>query len=650
MLHALWIVPGLPLACFLVLAFGGGRLGARTVAYIGTAFAGVAAAVAIAISITFMVQPPAGHAFSQVLWTWFQVGGFAPQVALYLDPLSVVMMTVVAAVGFLILLYSVEHMRGEEGYSRFFAYMNLFIGAMLMLLLADNLLVLLIGWEGVGLCSYLLIGFWFGDPAYGAAARKAFIVTRVGDTSLLVGLLLIFRSLGSLNIQETMGLAQQHWRPGSGVAVAAALLILGGAIGKSAQLPLQTWLPDAMAGPTPVSALIHAATMVTAGVYLIARTHVLFDLAPAAKTAVAVIGVATLIYGGLSALAQRDIKRVLAYSTISQIGYMFLALGVGAWSAAIFHFVTHAFFKALLFLAAGLVIKAMDGEHDIFKMGGLHRRLRPVFWVFLIGAASLSAVPVVTAGFYSKDLILGEALSSGRGGAWLWAFGVVGAFLTSLYAFRLVFLVFFGKEGKVPLGNRFGRASWIPVGILAGLAIVGGFIQLPRNWGGVTLFTNFLAPALPGPQTEPGGFTGSVAPQLIVVVASLAGICVSYLLFARARDEWRLRASSGRLRASGRLGASVRLGGSRRVLATLAGFALAGWGFDRLYEVVFVKPFVWAARTNKDDVIDSAFDAVAWSSRQASQLLSRTQTGRLRYYVAVAAAGVFVLVALAVFR
>ena len=237
--------------------------------------------MAIAISVSFLVSPPAGHAVTQVLWTWLQVGGFAPRVALYLDPLSVVMMTVVVGVGFLILIYSVEFMRGEEGYARFFAYMNLFIGAMLILLLADNLLFLLVGWEGVGLSSYLLIGFWYREPANGAAARKAFIVTRVGDTSLLVGLLLIFRSLGSLNIQETMGLAQQHWQPGSGVAVAAALLILGGALGKSAQLPLQTWLPDAMAGPTPVSALIHAATMVTAGVYLIARTHVLFDLAPA---------------------------------------------------------------------------------------------------------------------------------------------------------------------------------------------------------------------------------------------------------------------------------------------------------------------------------------------------------------------------------
>jgi NADH-quinone oxidoreductase subunit L len=371
--------------------------------------------------------------------------------------------------------------------------------------------------------------------------------------------------------------------------------------------------------------------MVTAGVYLVARSHVLFDLAGPAKTAVAVIGAATLMYGALSALAQRDIKRVLAYSTISQIGYMFLALGVGAWSAAIFHFMTHAFFKALLFLAAGLVIKAMGGEHNILNMGGLYRSLRPVFWVFLIGAASLSAVPLVTAGFYSKDLILGSALSSGEGGVWLWAFGVVGALLTSLYTFRLIFLVFFGKEKKAPSPVAFGKESWAPVGILAALAIVGGFVELPPNWGGVSLFSDFLSPALAAPELEPGGFAGSVASQLIVAIASLAGIYVSYLLFAHASGRVKRRAN-------------------RPAVAALSRLALDGWGFDRIYQVVFVRPFIWLTRTNKDDVIDSAFTAVAWSSRQASGLLSRTQTGKLRYYVAVAALGVLVFVALGVFR
>ena len=293
--------------------------------------------------------------------------------------------------------------------------MNLFVASMITLLLADNLLLLYLGWEGVGLCSYLLIGFWYRDPANGRAARKAFIVTRVGDTAMLVGLFLLFTSLGTLQIQDLMQRASEQWHSGSTYAVAAALLLLGGAVGKSAQLPLQVWLPDAMAGPTPTSALLHAATMVTAGVYLIARTHVLFSLAPAAQTAVAVVGAGTLLLAGFSALTQHDIKRVLAYSTVSQIGYMFLALGVGAWQAAMFHFVTHAFFKALLFLGAGVIINALDEEHSMFRMGGLRKELPVAFWTFLIAGCSLAGLPFITAGFFSKDLIIWNAWSAPTG-------------------------------------------------------------------------------------------------------------------------------------------------------------------------------------------------------------------------------------------
>jgi NADH-quinone oxidoreductase subunit L len=318
------------------------------------------------------------------------------------------MMLVVAFVSFLIHLYSAEFMSTDEGYSRYFAYMNLFVASMLMLVLADNLLFLYLGWEGVGLCSYLLIGFWYRDPANGLAARKAFVVTRVGDTAMAIGLFVLFTNLGTLEIQPLMQQAVAHWPVGSALPIAAASPLLGGALGKSAQLPLQTWLPDAMAGPTPVSALIHAATMVTAGVYLIARTHVLYDLAPPVHTAVAVIGGLTLLLAGFSALNQTDLKRILAYSTISQIGYMFLALGVGAWSAAIFHFMTHAFFKALLFLSAGVVVQRLGEEHDIFKMGGLRERLPLAFWTFLIGSISLAALPLIDAGFYSKDLSCGK--------------------------------------------------------------------------------------------------------------------------------------------------------------------------------------------------------------------------------------------------
>ena len=371
MLRLLWLIPALPFAGFLALALAGRSLPRKWAAFAGVGSVGLSALLAVIVAAEFIGSPPPGNAYVQTLWTWMSVGGFRPEIAFRLDALSLTMVVVVAFVGFLIHLYSSEFMAGEEGYSRFFAYMNLFVGSMLTLVLADNLLLLYLGWEGVGLCSYLLIGFWYKEPYNGYAARKAFVVTRVGDTAFGIGLFLLFNGLGTLRIQELMLRAVQQWGSGSGMATAAAALLLGGALGKSAQLPLQTWLPDAMAGPTPVSALIHAATMVTAGVYLIARTNILFALAPHVQTAVAVIGAATLLIAGFSALAQRDIKRVLAYSTISQIGYMFLALGVGAWSAAIFHFMTHAFFKALLFLAAGSVILSLDHEHDMFRMGGL---------------------------------------------------------------------------------------------------------------------------------------------------------------------------------------------------------------------------------------------------------------------------------------
>jgi NADH-quinone oxidoreductase subunit L len=631
MLHVLWLIPLLPVVGFVVLALGGGRLGSRAQAVIGAAPVGAAALVALATGISFVAAPPAGHAYDQVLWTWFHVGGFAPRIALYLDPLSLVMMLVVACVGFLILLYSIHFMRGDEGYRRFFAYMNLFIASMLILVLADDFLFLLVGWEGVGLSSFLLIGFWYRERANGAAARKAFIVTRVGDTALLVGLLLIFTRLGSLNIQDAMGAAQSHWAQGAGVAAAAALLVLGGALGKSAQLPLQTWLPDAMAGPTPVSALIHAATMVTAGVYLVARTHVLFELSPTARLVMAVIGAATLLYAGLSALAQNDIKRVLAYSTISQVGYMFLALGVGAWSAAIFHFMTHAFFKALLFLAAGLVIKAMGEEHDIRKMGGLRRDLPVVFWLFLVGAASLSALPLVTAGFYSKDLVVDMALSSQHGSVWLWLAGAVGALLTSLYAFRLVFLVFFGERRQAPSAARFARIAVVPMCVLGVGAVVSGWIQLPPHWGGWSLFTDFLQPALPLPPVAAGRFAGSAAGSAIVAVLSLGGIYLAYLLFAR-------RPALGRALAE------------RPGFKRLTSWALAGWGFDRLYELAFVRPFLWLARRGRSDVLDTAFSGVAWLASVLSGWLRRTQSGRLRYYLAAAAFGVVVFVAVGLLR
>ena len=628
MLHLLFLVPLLPFAGFVVLALGGRRLSHAGIAAVGAGSVGLAALVALAVSIDFMAGPPAGHAFDQVLWTWFSVAGLKVQVALYLDPLAICFILIVTCVGFLIHLYSVEHMAHDDGYARFFAYMNLFVGFMLMLVLADNLLLLYLGWEGVGLCSYLLIGFWHKHWYNGYAARKAFVVTRIGDTALIVGLFLLFTQLGTLQIQPLMARAAAAWPQGSALPVAAALLLLGGAVGKSAQLPLQTWLPDAMAGPSPVSALIHAATMVTAGVYLIARTNVLYDLAPAARTTVAVVGAATLLYAGISALFQVDLKRILAYSTISQVGYMFLALGVGAWSAGIFMFITHAFFKALLFLSAGVVIEAMDDEHDIFKMGGLRTRLPVAFWTFLIGAAALAALPIVTAGFYSKDLIIDRALQSTEGGFWLWIAGIVGSLLTGLYAFRAVFVVFFGSVRTEPRpGFRTGLAVRLPLFVLAFLAIAGGLIDIPRGWAHLQKIEGFLAPVLPVTPLRHGGLASALWTTFVPGVVALAGIGLAFLLYERRRQQAAEAATSAAAR-----------------------YFLGGWGFDWLYRYAFEVPFLWFAHVSRNDLFEPPVDAVARLARAGWRGLSATQNGLVRSYVFVIGLGVAVGVLLVVLR
>ncbi len=536
MLRLLWLIPAIPLGSFLVLALGGRRMHRGVVSAIGAGSIGLAMCVSLLVAAAFIDAPLQGFRFTQSLWTWFVVDGFAPTFGLYLDGLSLVMVLVVTIVGFLIHLYSTGFMAGDDGYSRFFAYMNLFVGSMLTLLLADNLLVLYLGWEGVGLCSYLLIGFWYRDPANGRAAAKAFVVTRVGDAAFAVGLFVLFTGLGTLGIQEIAHKAAQTWAPGSILAVTAAALLLGGAVGKSAQLPLQTWLPDAMAGPTPVSALIHAATMVTAGVYLIARMNAIFLLAPQVRLVVAVVGSATLLIAGASALTQKDIKRVLAYSTMSQIGYMFLALGVGAWSAAIFHFMTHACFKALLFLSAGAIIRALDNEHDIFKMGGLRKTLPVAFWSFLIGAASLSALPLVTAGFYSKDMILLHVWAAPEGGMWLWTAGIVGAFLTSLYAFRVVFLVFFGHEWT-PVRHRPGFSMKCPLIVLSIFSIIAGFIELPKTLGNVTLFTDLTEKALPAAHAMAASPSVQAMLQAAAACASLLAVLIAGLRYLNRRKN-----------------------------------------------------------------------------------------------------------------
>jgi NADH-quinone oxidoreductase subunit L len=500
---------------------------------------------------------------------------------------------------------------------------------MLILVLANNMLFLYLGWEGVGLCSYLLIGFWYKDPANGYAARKAFVVTRVGDTAMAIGLILLFTNLGTLNIQELLQHAAQQWEVGSSIAIAIAILLLGGAVGKSAQLPLQTWLPDAMAGPTPVSALIHAATMVTAGVYLIARTHVIFELAPVVQALVAIVGALTLLISGFSAITQVDIKRVLAYSTISQIGYMFLALGVGAWSAAVFHFMIHAFFKALLFLGAGVIILTLHHEHDMFKMGGLRKQLPVVFWTFLIASGALSAFPLISAGFYSKDQIIWYAWSSKSGNPLLWVAALVGAFVTSIYTFRMVFITFFG-EAKAKITHKPGFLLNVPLIVLAVLSVIGGFIELPHTFGNFTPFSNFLHNTLPAVRAFKESMTLELLFQIISAVTSLIGIYLAYLFVIRNPEYIRQLRST----ASG---------------ALLQRFLFAGWGFDWLYDKVIVHPYVWLAQIDKQDFIDLIFEGLARGSQLSHRILSQTQTGFLRKYAMGIAIGAIIAIGVVIF-
>ncbi|HET7586929.1 MAG TPA: NADH-quinone oxidoreductase subunit L [Gammaproteobacteria bacterium] len=632
MLQYAWLVPALPLTGFLVLALTASRLPKMVAGTIGTASVGLSmlAVLAIWVQVGFSPLPTGGYTL--VLWQWMNVGGFTPTISLYVDHLALIMMSVVTFVSFLIHLYSHEYMEDDASYSRFFAYMNLFVGSMLILVMAANLLFFYVGWEGVGLCSYLLIGFWYDSADFDRAARKAFIVTRIGDTAMAIGFFLLFNALGTLNIQELMHRAAASWTVGQGMAVAGAALILGGAVGKSAQFPLQVWLPDAMAGPTPVSALIHAATMVTAGVYIIARTHVLFALAPAIQLLVAIIGALTLLIAGFSALGQDDIKRILAYSTISQIGYMFLALGVGAWAAAIFHLMTHAFFKALLFLAAGVVIHAMDGEHDIFKMGGLRKTLKVAFWPFLIGSAALTALPLITAGYYSKDLILWEAWSSPQGAWWLWVMGIVGALLTGLYIFRAVFVAFFGKPQRVVAHYPKGRVV-IPLLVLSFLSIVGGFVEIPPNLGDIDAFTTFMASVLPSAQGAAEPTPGLILAwmQIAAGLVALGSIAIAAFLFARRAPLFNMLARSRGGRA-------------------LKQFWAVGCGFDWVYLRALKRPYRRLSWLDRNDIVDSFYTGVAALTRGFYYMLSATQTGRIRWYAAGIAAGMVTFLALAVWK
>lgn len=594
-----------PLVGFLLLSFSRGRFSENLSALIGVGSVGLSAATAAYVIWQFNVAPPEGGAYSQLLWQWMSVDGFAPNFTLYLDGLSVTMLGVVTGVGFLIHLFASWYMRGEAGYSRFFSYTNLFIASMLFLILGDNLLFIYFGWEGVGLCSYLLIGFYYSNRNNGNAALKAFIVTRIGDVFMAIGLFILFAQLGTLNVQELLVLAPQKFQAGDTWMVLATLMLLGGAVGKSAQLPLQTWLADAMAGPTPVSALIHAATMVTAGVYLIARTNGLFLLAPDILHLVGVVGGVTLVLAGFAALVQTDIKRILAYSTMSQIGYMFLALGVGAWDAAIFHLMTHAFFKALLFLASGAVIVACHHEQDIFRMGGLWKKLPLAYASFVVGGAALAALPIVTVGFYSKDEILWEAFASGNTGL-LYA-GLVGAFMTSLYTFRLIFIAFHG-EAKTEAHAGHGISHWLPLGVLIVLS---------------TFVGAWITPPLAGVLPESAGHAGGEAKHALEITSgaiAIAGILLSALLFLGKR----------------RFVSAVANSGIGRVLSA---WWFAAWGFDWIYDKLFVKPYLLISHVLRKDPVDRSIGLIPRLARGGNVAMSKTETGQLRWYTASIAVG-----------
>ncbi|MDY7842192.1 NADH-quinone oxidoreductase subunit L [Aeromonas caviae] len=601
-----------PLLGWLLLAFSLGRLGERTSALIGVGSIGLSALTTLWVGIDFLNTMPEGGVYTQTLWQWMTVGEFQPAFRLSLDGLSLTMLGVVTGVGFFIHLFASWYMRGEEGYSRFFTYTNLFIASMLFLVLADDLLFVYLGWEGVGLCSYLLIGFYYKDRNNGAAALKAFVVTRVGDVFLAIGLFVLYRELGTLNIHELLVRAPAMFVEGAPALSFACLMLLGGAVGKSAQLPLQTWLADAMAGPTPVSALIHAATMVTAGVYLIARTHGLFLLVPEILHLVALVGAITLVLAGFAALVQTDIKRILAYSTMSQIGYMFLALGVGAWEGAIFHLMTHAFFKALLFLSAGAVIIATHHEQNIFKMGGLRKSLPLVYACFLVGGSALAALPLVTAGFYSKDAILWQVQASGQS-ALLWA-GLGGAFLTSLYTFRLIFIAFHGKEQTQAHAGQ-GLAHQLPLLVLLVLSTGVGALIVPPLAG--------VLPAGPGDHIEEGRH----GLEILSGVIAVAGIALAAFLFLGER----------------RLAKGIAESAAGRALSTLW---FNAWGFDWLYDLIWVKPYLLATRLLGKDPLDRMMNLPAVLAQGGHQLLAWTISGKLRWYAASMGMGAALILAL----
>lgn len=625
----LWLVPALPLAGALFNCLLGRQVSNFVVSIVACGSIGLAAALSLLLFNSFLKLPVEQRHIELCMYNWIPSGDFSAPIDLLLDPLSMVMITMVSGVSFLIHVYSVGYMSRDEGFARYFFYLNLFVFFMLLLVLAGNFLVLYIGWEGVGTCSYLLISFLYHKHSAAKAGLKAFVVTRFGDFFFVLGIMLVFVQFKSIYFGEVLPSAHEVLTPV--MATWIALLIFGGAVGKSAQVPLHTWLPDAMEAPTPVSALIHAATMVTAGVYLVARCYPIFQLSPTAMSTVAIIGLLTAVISATIALVNNDIKRILAYSTVSQLGHMFIGLGVGAPAAAIFHLLTHAFAKALLFLGAGAVIHALHEEMDIRRMGALKGHIPATFWTFLVGALAMAGIPGL-AGFFSKDAILEASFTNG--GVLLWLIMVVTAGLTAFYCFRLFFNAFLGEKRWDPHVEEVHHpapAMTIPLMLLAVLAAVGGYMGVPHALGGADRISSFLAPVFPPAHHTDGGASSRLLEIVLMAVSSLSalgGISLAYFFYVMPGN----REIPERLRQT--------FSGVYDALSN-------GWYFDKIYQVVFVDRFMGAAnffwQAVDTSVLDMTVRGLAGLVLGGGEIVPRLQTGLVRWYALFMVAGAVVI-------
>ena len=635
MIEYIWLIPLLPLIGFVINGLLGRKLGKTLVSWIGCGTIGVSFLISVKILFELLSLPAEQRIIERVVFPWIYSGLFKINVSFLLDPLSCVMILVVSGVGFFIHVYSVGYMSGDKGFARFFSFMNLFVFFMLTLVLSNNFLLLYLGWEGVGLCSYLLIGFWYEKKSASDAAKKAFIVNRIGDFGFALGVMLIFWTFGTLNYSDVFSQAPSLLTVGGGLVTAITLLLFMGAVGKSAQIPLYVWLPDAMEGPTPVSALIHAATMVTAGVYMVARCHVLFQLAPFTMGLIAIIGAVTALYTASIGMVQNDIKRVLAYSTISQLGYMFLGCGVGAFASGIFHLMTHAFFKALLFLGAGSVMHALSGELNMQKMGELKNKLPVTFWTMFAAVLAISGIPLFS-GFFSKDEILWKAFSQGN--LILWIIGLVTAGMTAFYMFRLFFLTFFGKsrvdESIKSHIHESSKIMTVPLAVLAVLSVIGGYIGIPKSLGGGNNFESFLSPVFgeKGEMILHPASTEYLLMALSVVVA-LLGIFFAYRFYVKSPELPKSLAQ--------------RFSFPYKLL-------LNKYYVDELYFKVIVDPllkfatFLWQFFDVK--VIDGFANGLANTVNWFAGIGRKVQTGYVRNYALAMVFGVILILAYFVLR